>query len=310
VTVAARPEQIWPWLVQIGLGRAGWYNYDWLDNLGRRSAERIIPEFQHVAVGDLIPLSPDGKQGQWVKAIEPNRWMLWGDQAGDSTWFWGLYPVDERHTRLLTRVRMRYRWTSLLALFNPLVEFTDAPDIAAAPGCGECFAPGQTKGQHLMKILVAVASRHGSTHEIADALARKFSVAGHSVDVQCVEDNPTVEEYDAAVIGSAVYMGKWLPQAEQFIGRRQAQLAAMPVWLFSSGPLGSEDPRPRGDPAHVDQLISRTCARGHRTFVGKLDKGTSALASDSSCARSGHPTGTSEIGLRSMPGLRRSLNRS
>jgi hypothetical protein len=60
-----------------------------------------------------------------VKAIEPNRWMLWGDQAGDSTWFWGLYPVDERHTRLLTRVRMRYRWTSLLALFNPLVEFTD-----------------------------------------------------------------------------------------------------------------------------------------------------------------------------------------
>jgi hypothetical protein len=151
VTVAARPEQIWPRLVQIGLGRAGWYSYDWLDNLGRRSAERIIPEFQHLAVGVLIPLSPDGKQGQWVKAIEPNRWMLWGDQAGDSTWFWGLYPVDERHTRLLTRVRMRYRWTSLLALFNPLVEFTDiammrkcllgikrraeasAPDIAAAP---------------------------------------------------------------------------------------------------------------------------------------------------------------------------------
>jgi menaquinone-dependent protoporphyrinogen oxidase len=123
-----------------------------------------------------------------------------------------------------------------------------------------------------MKILVAVASRHGSTHEIADALARKFSVAGHTVDVQCVEDNPTVDEYDAAVIGSAVYMGKWLPQAEHFIGRHQAQLAAMPVWLFSSGPLGSDDPRPRGDPAHVDQLINRTCARGHRTFVGKLDK--------------------------------------
>ena len=103
------------------LGRAGWYSYDWLDNLGRHSAERIIPEFQHLTVGDVIPLSPDGKQGQWVKAVEPNHWMLWGDKAGDSTWFWGLYPVDERHTRL----RMRYRWTSLLALFNPLVEFTD-----------------------------------------------------------------------------------------------------------------------------------------------------------------------------------------
>ena len=125
VTVAATPEQIWPWLVQIGVGRAGWYSYDRLDNLGRHSAEQIIPEFRHLAIGDVIPVSPDGKQGQWVKAFAPNRWMLWGDKAGDSTWFWGLYPVDERHTRLITRVRMRYRWTSLLALFNPLVEFTD-----------------------------------------------------------------------------------------------------------------------------------------------------------------------------------------
>jgi len=125
VTVAARPEQIWPWLIQIGVGRAGWYSYDWLDNLGRHSAERIIPEFQHLAVGDVIPMSPDGKHGNVVKAFEPNRWMLWGDQAGQATWYWGLYPVDERQTRLITRVRMCYRWTSPLALFNPLVEFAD-----------------------------------------------------------------------------------------------------------------------------------------------------------------------------------------
>jgi hypothetical protein len=125
VTVSATPAQIWPWLVQIGLGRAGWYSYDWLDNLGHHSAEQIIPEFQHIAVGDVIPMSPDGKHGNVVKAFEPNRWMLWGDQAGQATWYWGLYPVDEQQTRLLTRLRMRYRWTSLLALFNPLVEFTD-----------------------------------------------------------------------------------------------------------------------------------------------------------------------------------------
>ena len=125
VTVAATPEQIWPWLVQIGVGRAGWYSYDWLDNLGRHSAERIIPEFQHLMVGDVIPMSPDGKHGNVVKAFEPNRWMLWGDQAGQATWYWGLYPVDERQTRLITRVRMCYRWTSPLALFNPLVEFAD-----------------------------------------------------------------------------------------------------------------------------------------------------------------------------------------
>jgi hypothetical protein len=151
VTVSARPEQIWPWLVQIGVGRAGWYSYDWLDNLGRHSAERILPEFQYLAVGDIIPMSPDGKHGNVVKAFEPNRWMLWGDQAGQATWYWGLYPVDERQTRLITRVRMCYRWTSPLALFNPLVEFADiammrkcllgikrraeasTPDVATAP---------------------------------------------------------------------------------------------------------------------------------------------------------------------------------
>ncbi len=123
-----------------------------------------------------------------------------------------------------------------------------------------------------MNILVAVASRHGSTHEIADALARELATAGHTVDVHTVEDSPTVDGYDAAVIGSAVYMGKWLPQAVQFVGRHQAQLAAMPVWLFSSGPLGSDDPQPKGEPARLDQLMGRTGARGHRMFVGKLDK--------------------------------------
>ena len=126
ITLSAPVEEVWPWLVQMGYGRAGWYSYDWLDNLGHPSAERIIPAFQHLAVGDVIPLSPDGTQGQRVKAFESNRWMLWGDEAGDSTWYWGLEPLDERQTRLLTRVRLHYRWTApLTILFNLLVEFAD-----------------------------------------------------------------------------------------------------------------------------------------------------------------------------------------
>jgi hypothetical protein len=126
VTISARSEEIWPWLLQIGVGRAGWYSYDWLDNLGHPSAKRIIPEFQDLAVGDVIPISPDGKQGLWVKAFEPNRWMLWSDQAGDTTWYWGLDPLNGLQTRLITRVRMHYRWTSLMAIiFNLLVEFAD-----------------------------------------------------------------------------------------------------------------------------------------------------------------------------------------
>lgn len=125
VTIQARPEEIWPWLVQIGCKRAGWYSYDWLDNLGIPSAERIIPELQHLAVGDLIPMSPDGKQGQWVKNFEANQWMLWWDNTGDVTWYWGLPPLDESQTRLITRVRMRYHWLSPMLAFDLLVEFAD-----------------------------------------------------------------------------------------------------------------------------------------------------------------------------------------
>jgi hypothetical protein len=125
VTIQARPEEIWPWLVQIGVTRAGWYSYDWLDNLGHHSAEQIVPEWQHVAVGDLIPLSPDGKAGMRVKAFEPNQWMLWWDNKGDVTWYWGLYPQNDNQTRLITRVCSFYRWTKPSILFSLLVEFTD-----------------------------------------------------------------------------------------------------------------------------------------------------------------------------------------
>jgi hypothetical protein len=118
VTIQAQPEEIWPWLVQIGCKRAGWYSYDWIDNLGIPSANRIVPELQHMEVGDLIPMSPNGKQGFWVKDFESNRWMLWWDNKGDVTWYWGLYPQDDSHTRLITRLRIHYHWTSLTILFS------------------------------------------------------------------------------------------------------------------------------------------------------------------------------------------------
>ena len=111
VTIQARPEEIWPWLVQIGCTRAGMYSYDWLDNAGIHSAERILPEFQHIAVGDFIPMTTDGKQGMWVKAFEQNQWILWVSKEDQSTWLWALYPQSESHTRLITRLRVRYTWT-------------------------------------------------------------------------------------------------------------------------------------------------------------------------------------------------------
>jgi len=77
VTVNARPEEIWPWLVQIGFGRAGWYSYDILDNLGRHSSEEILPEHQHLEPGDLIPLGPGEASGLYVKEARPNKSMVW-----------------------------------------------------------------------------------------------------------------------------------------------------------------------------------------------------------------------------------------
>ena len=125
VTVNAPPKAIWPWLVQIGCKRAGWYSYDWIDNLGIPSAERIIPEFQQFEVGQLIPFSPNGKMGMYVKDFEKPKWMLWGDKENYSTWCWGIYPIDSDHSRLVTRVRLHYRWLSPTIIFSLLLDIGD-----------------------------------------------------------------------------------------------------------------------------------------------------------------------------------------
>src|SRR5512138_1741143 len=112
VTVNAPPEDIWPWLVQIGYQRGGLYSHDWLDRLfgflDRPSATRILPEFQHLAVGDAIPL-PRGRR--WpVAVIEPRRALVLDMRNMDGfDWVWqfGLYPVDEHRTRLVSRSHVR-----------------------------------------------------------------------------------------------------------------------------------------------------------------------------------------------------------
>jgi hypothetical protein len=92
ITIAAPPEEIWPWLIQVGLTRAGWYSYNILDNLGHPSARHIIPALQHLAPGDVVPMSPDGKQGMNVYSIDAPHSMIWGT-PGDTTWAWQLDPI-------------------------------------------------------------------------------------------------------------------------------------------------------------------------------------------------------------------------
>ncbi|MEV5965961.1 hypothetical protein AB0L70_29610 [Kribbella sp. NPDC051952] len=127
VTIEATPEAVWPWIVQLGFDRAGWYSYDLLDNLGHRSAVRIDQSLQNVRVGDLVPLGPGGG-GLYVKDLDPGRWLLWGDKAGHTTWLWYLEPVGSEGSRLRTRVRTHYRWTHPTILFSLLlVEPFDFP---------------------------------------------------------------------------------------------------------------------------------------------------------------------------------------
>jgi hypothetical protein len=111
ITIHAAPGQVWPWLVQIGSGRAGWYSYDRLDNAGRPSATEIVPELQQLAAGDLVSMVAGKDVGVWVKELEPGRRMLWWDQKGEYSWEWMLEPA-EAGTRLVSRLRVtRHRWT-------------------------------------------------------------------------------------------------------------------------------------------------------------------------------------------------------
>jgi hypothetical protein len=128
ITVAAPPQAVWPWLVQVGALRAGWYSNDLLDNLGHPSATAIVPALQHLEVGQWVPMAPSGppsdRNAFKVHSFEVNQWLLW--TKPDSTWVWRLTQTDGG-TRLVTRVHAVYDWRRPLAavLAVVLMEFGD-----------------------------------------------------------------------------------------------------------------------------------------------------------------------------------------
>jgi hypothetical protein len=128
------------------------------------------------------------------------------------------------------------------------------------------------------RVLIVVASRHGATGEIGHGLARALveSDVGLAAGLEAVcvpvEQRPDPAPYDAVVLGSAVYMGRWLEPARQYVAANAAELRGRPVWLFSSGPIG-EPPFPADEPHDVGPLAQLIGARRHRVFPGRLDKG-------------------------------------
>jgi menaquinone-dependent protoporphyrinogen oxidase len=122
------------------------------------------------------------------------------------------------------------------------------------------------------RVLVAAASRHEATREIADAIAAGLRERGVDARMVPVTEVGSLAGYDAVVLGSAVYMGRWLGDARRFAQVHASELCSMPTWLFSSGPLGpAAHPIPAGDPADVPVLLRLTRADGHRTFGGRLE---------------------------------------
>ncbi len=127
VTIEARPGEIWPWLAQMGKGRGGLYSIDWLDRLfgilDEPSAERILPQFQDLRAGDVIPVG--GSPGWPVALAERDRFLLLEIHQGpvDVTQSWGLYPAGPESTRLVLRIRGRappgLRTGLLLAALDP-----------------------------------------------------------------------------------------------------------------------------------------------------------------------------------------------
>lgn len=126
------------------------------------------------------------------------------------------------------------------------------------------------------RVLVAVASRHGSTLEMADRLAVALATApegvrtGTTAVAQRVERDPDPTRFTAVVVASAVYAGRWEPPARQWVTRHLPALRSRPVWLLSSGPIG-DPPFPEDEAHDVGPLRAELRARGARTLPGRLD---------------------------------------
>ena len=148
-----------------------------------------------------------------------------------------------------------------------------------------------------MRILIAHASRHGATAGIADHIAARLRTQGHAATSLPVQQATDVDDYDAVALGAAAYLFHWLKPAVRFARRHAQQLATKPLWLFSSGPLGTEQTDAHGvdvdlstRPREWDALVPLLKSRGMAVFFGAYDPDAP-------------PTGLAEHLIRLMPGL-------
>jgi menaquinone-dependent protoporphyrinogen oxidase len=153
----------------------------------------------------------------------------------------------------------------------------------------------------MMKVLVGYASRHGATAGIAERIAAALREAGLSAEARPIAEVRELSDYDAFVIGAAAYMFHWLKDATRFVKRHHRLLAERPVWLFSSGPLGTDLVDEEGRdifeatrPKEFDELSDLVHSSGERVFFGAWDPNAP-------------PVGLGERMVRHMPAARTSI---
>ena len=122
-----------------------------------------------------------------------------------------------------------------------------------------------------MRTLVVHSSKHGGTRGIAERIATTLRGQGLEVDVRSVHDGPDPAGYTAVVLGSAVYYGKWMKEALSFVSTHQGTLTTIPVWLFSSGPTGTEMKPEHTSLKDAEHVRIAVGAREHRVFFGSID---------------------------------------
>ena len=123
-----------------------------------------------------------------------------------------------------------------------------------------------------MTVLVAYSSKRGSTAEIAETVAATLRREGLGVCLERAEDVASLERYDAVVLGSAVYMKRWRGDARHFLKKHRKALKQMPLWAFSSGPVGdpsSENPE-WAEPPRIAEKVEELGGREHVVFGGCL----------------------------------------
>jgi menaquinone-dependent protoporphyrinogen oxidase len=123
-----------------------------------------------------------------------------------------------------------------------------------------------------MRVMVACASKHGATEGIAEAIAERLHQLGHDAEAVRVTDVSDLNGVQAVVLGSAVYAGSWMKEATAFADTNAEVLSRLPLWLFSSGPLGTEVDDDEEQPRQLDDLTFRLRPRAHRMFFGALDR--------------------------------------